>query len=607
MHLFRSIPLFRSLIAALLLMPAAASAGIATIGPDAGCDYVATGANNPIAQALMDGKRDLRVVAGTLNAGGAAAFITSAHPALNIRGGYADCAAAAANTRPAPTARSRWRASAGQSLFAAVSFGPDRGEFALSGFTLEPAPAPATLAPNGGALVVAGPIDARIENMDISGFQAVDRGGALMLGTDAAVRLVNTKIYASAASRGGGIACEQAMLLLDADTRIYLNEAIAGASPEVDAGRGGGIYLANCVLFSEARADSMANPGSGGIAYNRAGASGGGIAARDSRISLLGGSGCVITPAAHCRETLATLIGNAAGEDGGGIHADNSTVGLYMAEASDNTAGRRGGGFAGVNDTYLSLIGSGEGDGMRAFCERNGGCARMRNNRAGSAGFPGAGGAIALDASEMISEHAVFENNLASLGSALALVNASYGLIFQSVVSQRIATPGQPFHSMMLMGWNSGLSMVMSSAILDGVAAPEAPGMLALADGAGFGVYYSVLFSRAAPLFSAQPAAGVYEAVCNAVSDAGLLATMDAVQIGPQDFENPAQPLRPARNGAMVDACQEVSYPDETDIEGYPRVTPTIPGREATPQDAGAFEVQGDVLFSDGFEATGPV
>lgn len=56
----------------------------------------------------------------------------------------------------------------------------------------------------------------------------------------------------------------------------------------------------------------------------------------------------------------------------------------------------------------------------------------------------------------------------------------------------------------------------------------------------------------------------------------------------------------------MIDICTNEYFPGETDLEGRQRVVLVIPGREATPMDAGAFEVQNDVLFSDGFEAALP-
>src|SRR5690606_38541837 len=107
-----------------LLMPRMASSAIVTIGSEPGCDYVATGANNPIAQALTDGHDDLRVTVDMLNVGAAGVFVSDARPQVSIRGGYANCAAAAAGTAPPIAARSRWQGASGQSLFAALSFGP---------------------------------------------------------------------------------------------------------------------------------------------------------------------------------------------------------------------------------------------------------------------------------------------------------------------------------------------------------------------------------------------------------------------------------------------------------------------------------------------------
>lgn len=608
MFFLRSV-LFRGIVcAAFLSIPAMASAGIATIGPTADCDYVVTGANNAIAQALADGRRDLRVVAGTRNAGSAGGTLSSASAALSIRGGYADCVAAAAGATPGAAARSIWQSSEGQALMAVLSFGPDRGTFVLSGFTLEPAPDAVAFAPNGGALVVGGPVDATLENMEVSGFRAVDRGGALMLSTHAEVRLLNTRIEQSRAARGGGIACENAHVLIDADSRLFNNYAGPGGLPgQDDNGFGGGAYLRGCSLLSEARVDAGGSPLSGGMSYNYAFGSGGGIAARDSSVLLLGGEACHLTPAERCRQTLATMVGNSAGASGGAVHADNSVVGFVLANVSANTATHHGGGLAGVNDTRFILDGSAEG-GARSFCLLSGGCARMRHNRSGSPpAYPGAGGAISLDASLANIYEAVLEENLSGVGSAFALANDSYVSVFQSALSQRAVLPGQSFHSMIFVGWNSAMSMSQSTAILDGVAAPDAPGMLVLGDGAGFFPGSNVLFSRGAPLLAAQPTASIQSAWCNAVSDAARVAALDAVHIGATDFENAARPLRPARTGAMVDICESEYFPGETDLEGGRRVVLAIPGREATPQDAGAFEVQNDDLFSDGFEPTGPV
>lgn len=592
----------RCIFAAILMIsPVIASASIVTIGPSADCDYMTTGANNPIAQALADGHRDLRVVADTLNVGGAGTFLSDVQPDVSIRGGYADCAAADAEVPPLPEARSQWRASPGQSLLAVLSFRSERGTLSLSGFTLEPALTEEPMAPNGGALVVGGPIDAEIKNVAMSRFKAAGQGGALMLSTRANVTLRNTQVRESAAARGGGVACEDATLQLDASSLVIGNRAVI-APGAMDTGWGGGVYLDNCVMISDARVDTTGSPLSGGISYNHADRAGGGVVAKNSQVLLLGGESCTVTPAPLCRATFAGMTANVAGLSAGGIHADNSFVTLAFADVSANSAASRGGGIEAINDSTLFLDGSGN-FGRRAFCERTGGCMRMRHNRAGFPGGSGKGGAIALDASSMEMQAVVFTDNHGSRGTAISLENQSRASIHQSVISQRGPAPEQPLHSMVLAGDNSTIAMLSSTLILDEVVAPEAAGMLTVGNGAKLDATSNVLFSRGAPLFSASPTATLNIWECNAVSDPDIAATWwQGVLIGPQDFERPAQPLRPARGGAMVDICEGEFSPDHIDIEGNLRVVQTIPGRESTPQDAGAFEQQGNHVFSDGFE-----
>ncbi|MCX7562308.1 hypothetical protein OS176_01920 [Xanthomonadaceae bacterium XH05] len=589
----------------LLLMSVSATAGIATIGPSADCNYVATGANNAIAQALADGRRDLRIVADTRNAGSAGTILSTASPSLSIRGGYSDCAAAAAGVDPAPAARSRWQASEAQTLMAVLHFSAERVTFRLSGFTLEPAPDASTFAANGGALVIGGPVDATLENVEMAGFRAVDRGGALMISSQADVRLLNTQIEQSRAARGGGIACENAFLWMDADSRLFWNYAAMDGIPgQEEKGVGGGAFLEGCVMFSESRVDETGSPLSGGVSYNQAVRSGGGMALKDSGVVMLGGMNCYVTPAARCRSTLATMIGNTAGGYGGAVHADNSVMHFAFANVSANTATHHGGGFAGTNNSRLMLDGTAEG-GPRDFCLRNGACAKMNYNRAGSPpAYAGEGGAISLQASEADIFDAVLEDNVSDVGSSVALGSVSAMRIYQGALIQRNPTPVQPLRSMIFVGLNSSLSMHQSTAILDGATSPDTTGMVVLADGATFYPVSNVLFSRGAPLLQAQPLASIQSEWCNAVSDPLLMASLDAVHITGADFENALRPLRPATNGAMVDICESKLDLGYTDLEGMPRVVPVIPGRDDTPLDAGAYEVQNDIVFSDGFEAT---
>src|SRR5690606_23205130 len=107
-----------------------------------------------------------------------------------------------------------------------------------------------------------------------------------------------------------GIACDNAELRIDGDTRIVLNQALRAGPEDTVGGHGGGVYALECEMESEGRAQSIHNALSGGIATNRADGDGGGIYGLHSRIGLYGGPSCNVGDATSCLATLATVVGN---------------------------------------------------------------------------------------------------------------------------------------------------------------------------------------------------------------------------------------------------------------------------------------------------------
>ncbi|VAW45022.1 hypothetical protein MNBD_GAMMA03-1407, partial [hydrothermal vent metagenome] len=335
---------------------------------------------------------------------------------LTIKGGYSNCGFAQLDSR---LDANRTVIDAG-AVGSAVNISGSVNNFNMSGFTLSNA-AGAT----GGAVVISSAgADINFTQMTISGNTGLAGGGIYMTGEDLDLTLSNTLIATNTADTGGGIYCSStgnsSTVWLNDDSGILGNVANGKLFAN---GHGGGIYANNCNLWLNSGEGGVTAFHLVGISNNSATNSGGGIFIYDS--TLLTQS--VYPGVINIDNNIANSDANTTG-DGGGIYAENASIGLYKMFFHDNRVNAGDGGALFMNNsTYRSSSTWTEYD----HCISNGNqeCNLFVNNTALGADS-NLGGAIFMQNNSSgynpsTSLRARFINNRADGGAAIAIDSGS--------------------------------------------------------------------------------------------------------------------------------------------------------------------------------------
>lgn len=591
----------------LLLLPCGLASGFATLGPQADCQYRTTQAN-PILAALNDGHTDLRLV-GNASFNGSFAITGSAD--VQIRGGFTDCAQAAANTRPANPPRSV--IVAGASTAAAITLvpaGTRRRVITLDRVDLVPN---VEQFPTGAGVAIGGLLDLRLVHSRISGFRFVGGYGGGVAMSQGLLDMVHSEISQNLAERGGGIHCASGgTVRLDPGSKLFFNQAVSSTGP----GQGGGAYLDGCSFTAQGRVLPATQGGTSGIVGNSATLQGGGLAVIGGLATIQGGPYCLDPTTASCLPRLAVIGANSAARGGGIFAAQDADIQVDFANVSANTAREAGGGvfvigsrlrFGGLGSTFPSFDRSQCPEGICEVLSGN----RVEDNE----GLAGSGGAIYANMAEIALVDALVEDNLAGTAHAIRVDDGT--AILQQVLLRQPDDP-LPDAGIAATFDQSVVTIRRSTLVVEpaAVAIPAAAGGHANAEppipqtiieafGAALTVTDSVIagFGTAVePVFLGPGAA--LSGGCNAHAGTNVPAALSAISmvIDRQAFAD-GDGYTPRAGSVLLDRCSGAEVlPGARDIRGQSRRVSQPGGAVNTPMDIGAVERPGELLFMSGFE-----
>lgn len=564
----------------------------ATIGPQANCDYSSAVAGS-IQTALNAGYVEIRLVGGATFRNN---LVVVGDTDLRIRGGYADCTAAANGQLPSSPVPSRIEPNNVMAATIAVLSSPTRlRDIVFSDLDLR---APAGAVATGPGLMALGVLDLTMARSRISGFRYNGQGGGVRV-TDARVNFRSSEISDNHALSGGGLYCLGGQIRLDPASRLLLNQAVGVLATE---GHGGGALLEQCVLESFGRVLPSTLGGTSGIIANRANHDGGGIHATDSLVRIQGGPFCGDAAPAVCLPRLAIVGANQAGGRGGAIALRHSQLNLDFSQVSANSAVTHGGAIHAADESVASFGGQvGQHPQYdRSHCYEGRFCEVLSDNRLRLADIvTGNGGGVSLENSDLFASELLMTGNSAASGNAIHAASASTVLLETTLLQQSDAPADTlGFHALHVVDAVAVVrdSSLVNHADMNSLVRVDGTAMIDIQHSvvADFGANHAVFVAATATLSGS----------CNAhrgsvPADAGAVF---GLAVTAADFAA-ADGVSPDSNGALVDACTGAHLPpDSRDIFGRPRPAAHTPADAATPMDIGAIELPGDAVFADQFE-----
>ena len=221
---------------------------------------------------------------------------------------------------------------------------------------------------DGGCVVVRENASLSLINVSLTNCRAGSRGGAIFVGKNSTLKVKGSAIFSSSAERGGGVFASEN------SSFEVISSAVGGNAAGVD---GGGVHALSSSTIELREGASVSN--------NTAVRNGGGLYVEETNLTVVSSA----------------VDGNAAGVDGGGVHAIlSSTVELREgASVSNNTAAHNGGGLYVATESQLATNGTthvrsntartGSGGGILAYTSAAltlGGDLHLDSNTAGEDG-----------------------------------------------------------------------------------------------------------------------------------------------------------------------------------------------------------------------------
>lgn len=574
--------LMRTLVTLCALAVGSRADALATIGSDAGCTY-GPATVNPVQTAFNAGHTDIRLTGGLSYTG---SLVLAGNADVTIRGGYSNCAAAAAGQLPSNPVRSVLQPGvANGTAVILVESVQRRRLVTLELVEIRPN---AALGTAGSGLAVGGALDATLVRSRITGFRSAGDGGgvAISLGR---LTLVRSSIDDNRGRDGGGVNCNSGEVLLDFASSLRANQA---------NGNGGGAYLDQCNLVSNGRNLPGTQGGPAGVLDNRATGRGGGLYQCGGFTSIAGGPACTVNPGTACSAQLALVSGNRAEVSGGGAFLTaQAELEAMFSQIANNSAILTGGALH-VEQSQVR-IGGFAGDFPsfdRSSC-LNRICDAVFSNRLGAVDdsfLSGEGGAI-FGQDAFITLREVFLTDHRALSGTVAYNRGSGVLTLEQSLVVQAPRQGDAGQYMFRVGDTADLDVRESTLI------GQRAGELALlrADQST-----DLLLNRSvvAALVDGLSAlsAGPQVAVlgdCNAQAR-GNHAVFDGPAVTAADFDAEYAPIGSSQ---LVDRCSGAGA-RARDIRGNTRVQAQSAATSSTPMDIGAFELGTQALFGNGFE-----
>jgi hypothetical protein len=571
-----------------------------TVGSDPDCDFAAA-VPGAIASALGTESSDIRLVGGVEYVG---QFALPGYP-VSIRGGYLNCADAAAGTLPEQPQRSVLRPADFQPWVFQFNGGSIPVISRLFNVELRPSPTPAARTGKG---LFARTANAFIELHDswVEGFRTGGDGGGALITEGARLTLVRTRMLDNHAASGGAVACAGGFVLVDDGSELRQNRATSG--------NGGAIVGESCNIFVEAR--FIPSISGFGISANTAAGHGGAIHAAGGTMEIAGGPQCGITNGPCTSPLLALMFQNSAQGNGGAISLTRSAINGASIYASfdyvhfiDNRAGPdHHGGAIYADDASALQIGQFSGNlspaQRQASCIHPalpavaGHCVIFDQNWAGdweNQAAPGGGAAVAVVDSMIEIHNAMLFGNYAEDSVLLARgPNAELHFV-QSVLLGDV-------RGINALKLEAGASGTIRQSFLESDSALGPTLRLANASLSLHNSYISHAVVEGVAL--EMNASSTITGGCNAVTgieSGGLVPgiLIDRNEVG--DF----LPI-PVPGSRLIDRCQVEASTPQADVQGNARVHVDTAAGAASPLDIGPYEYQGAAIFADGFEAIVP-
>ncbi|MBL8242607.1 MAG: hypothetical protein JNL89_00360 [Rhodanobacteraceae bacterium] len=575
--------LMRMLVTLLALVAGSRADALATIGSDANCTY-GPATVNPVQVAFNAGHTDIRLTGGLSYTG---SLVLAGNADVSIRGGYSNCAAAAAGQLPSNPVRSILQPGvANGTAVILVESAQRRRLVTLELVEIRPN---AALGTAGGGLAVGGALDATLVRSRVTGFRSAGDGGgvAISLGR---LTLVRSSIDDNRGRDGGGVNCNSGEVLLDFASSLRANQANSN---------GGGAYLDQCNLVSNGRNLPGTQGGPAGVLDNRANGRGGGLYQRGGFTSIAGGPVCTVNPGAACSTQLALLSGNRAEVSGGGAFLTaQAELEAMFSQIANNSAILTGGGFHAEQQSQLRIGGfAGDFPGFDRSTCLNRICDAVFSNRLGAADdsfLSGEGGAI-YGQDAFITLRDVFLTDHRALSGTVAYNRGSGVLTLEQSLVVQAPRQGDTGQDMLRVGDTADLDLRDSTII--GQRAGEVS-LLRADQSTDVLINRSVVAALANGLsaLSAGPQVAVL-GDCNAQAR-GTHPVFDGPTVTAADFD---AEYAPSGNSQLVDGCSGAGA-RARDIRGNPRVQAQSAASGSTPMDIGAFELGTQALFGNGFE-----
>ncbi|GJM10255.1 MAG: hypothetical protein DHS20C11_25310 [Lysobacteraceae bacterium] len=580
---------------ALLLIGTTLRAGTVTVGWDDDCDYDVRVDLDAISIALADGHEDIRV---SNEQDYSQRFVIT--DSVTLRGGFANCADAAAGTHsglptnidasgsgPTPIKVN----SSGSVVDVEVSDLYIFGSTGNSGSGDNYAAALTIFGTNGIVTLRSMRITDNSDDVFAGGISI--RNDFEPLSNALEVVIVDSEVAYNQGQQGGGVACfndgDVTELRIEGTSSIAYNHATA---------HGGGLYNSGCDIEVSSGTASPSIVNALGIHGNTADGNGGGVAMYEGSLSLLGGTSHPV----NVSENVANLDASGSG-DGGGLFAsgENAAVNAVNLLLIDNQTSREGGGAWVAFGAQFDLM----------TTERNCGwsrlCSLVAGNQAnlGGAFYAEDGGLITLTGVEGHSNRAGNSGSFAHLRDDPSRLSIDSALLHHNGGDDHSEFSD---NSLIVNAFGDNQIAVSYSTIADN-AVQNATVSAHNGESGQLDLLASIVDDPGIPAVSfILPAVvdGLIE--CVIVADAfGINSTggSNVIEASPSfvDRANADYHLAALPNMAVDQCASGLVVSPGPDMDGAARGTdePTVPDNQG-PFDIGVDEYSNDLIVKDGFE-----
>jgi len=446
-----------------------------------------------------------------------------------------------------------------------------------------------------GGILVLGNASLLLSNSDVHDNEGNEGGGIRVRGANARVTISNSMIRNnSSTSAGGGIYCEDAATVtMTGDSAIKVNTA---------TGNGGGIFgNLNCQINVQSGDTNDLFANEFGILSNTA-SKGGGVYLQGQADMVLEGNN---THPASIIGNVANINSNPVIIGGGGVFitGDGTTFTGKNARIDFNVAENVGAGFGVLSSARFTM------ERLDADCWDNDKCSSLSDNFITKATGDSAAGYVYNQASAIIAQTYIGRNR-AELTSVISVANAGYALLEGNLIEDN--GPFNQSFSLRLFNINgSGGSAGNMDFWYNTVVSNNSNRMFYL-DGSNsqqfLNIYNSIIKDQGDIISTNGAIVPFLNINCNYVHETASLAlattSVDNFNLDPRFVDAANGNYHLASNSLAIDLCQEQvfnsGFKDLNALErGYDH--PDIFNLRG-PFDAGAFEVNDDSIFNNGFE-----